>query len=251
VLEALLEATGVRATLGLTVREVAREGDGWRLEVGSAAAPEILRFDAVLLAVPTPALRRLLSGPAPAAAVEADGVELASSVVVALAYPERDVAGLPASSGVLIAADEPLASKAFTYSANKWPHLAPGATDGLVRLRASLGRAGDETTLQVSDDELVARVLADLAELTGVRSAPVAVHVQRWGGGLPQYGVGHGERVARLERAVAGLPGLEIAGSLLYGVGVPACVGTARAAADRIVTHLARRGPPVDGSMGI
>jgi len=250
-LEALLEATGVRPSLGLTVRELARAGEGWRLEVGSAAAPEYLDADAVLLAVPTPALRRLLAVPAPAAAAAVEGVELASSVVVALAYRERDVAGLPPASGVLIAADESLASKAFTFSATKWPHLAPGSTDGLVRLRASLGRAGDETTLQVPDEDLLARVRADLAELTGVTAAPVAVHVQRWGGGLPQYGVGHGERVARLEREVAGLAGLEIAGSLLNGVGVPACVATARAAAERIVTHLARRTAPVGGSMAV
>jgi oxygen-dependent protoporphyrinogen oxidase len=250
-LDALLEAAGVRSALGLTVREVTRSGDGWRLEVGSAAAPEFLEVDAVLLAVPTPALRRLLSGPAPGAAAAVDGVELASSVVVALAYDEHDVAGLPASSGVLIAAGEPLASKAFTYSANKWPHLAPGAADGIVRLRASLGRAGDETTLQVPDEELVARVRADLAELTGVSATPVAEYVQRWGGGLPQYGVGHGDRVARLYRAVAELPGLEIAGSLLNGVGVPACIGTARAAAERIATHLARNQGRVGGSMAV
>ena len=250
-LDALLEAAGVRPSLGLTVRELSRTGSGWRLEAGSAAAPEFLDVDAVLLAVPTPALRRLLSVPAPAAAAAMEGVELASSVVVALAYLERDVTGLPASSGVLIAADEPLASKAFTYSANKWPHLAPGAGDGLVRLRASLGRAGDETTLQVSDEELVARVRADLIELTGVAATPVAVHVQRWGGGLPQYGVGHGDRIARLERSVTDLPGVEIAGSLLNGVGVPACIGTARAAAERIVSHLTRRGTPVGGSMAV
>jgi oxygen-dependent protoporphyrinogen oxidase len=97
----------------------------------------------------------------------------------------------------------------------------------------------------------VARVRADLAELTGVAAAPVAVHVQRWGGGLPQYGVGHGERVARLQRSIATVPGLEIAGSLLNGVGVPACIGTARAAAERIATHLAGRGAPVDGSMAV
>lgn len=248
-LDALLEATGLRANLGVTVRELTAAGQGWRLEVGSAAAPEYLDVDAVLLAVPTPALRRLLAGPAPAAAAAVADVELASSVVVALAYREADAAGLPTASGVLIAADEPLASKAFTFSANKWPHLAPGATDGLVRLRASLGRAGDETTLQVPDGELVARVRADLEELTGVRAEPVAVYVQRWGGGLPQYGVGHGERVDRLELAVSALPGLEIAGSLLNGVGVPACVGTARAAAERIATHLASRGTPVGGSM--
>ena len=63
--------------------------------------------------------------------------------------------------------------------------------------------------------------------------------MQRWGGGLPQYGVGHVDRVRVLEDAVAGVPGLAIAGAALHGVGVPACVGTARAAAERVATQLA------------
>lgn len=250
-LDALLDAAGVHLRLGSPVRALTRTADGWRLELGSAAAPRSLGAHAVLLAVPAPGLRRLLAEPAPAAAEAAGGVELASSVVVALAYRSVDAAGLPDTSGVLVAADEPLFAKAFTHSSRKWPHLAAAAGDGLVRLRASLGRAGDATTLRVPDDELVDRVRADLRALTGIGAAPVAVHVQRWGGGLPQYGVGHGERVARLLRAVAGLPGLAVAGSLLHGVGVPACVGTARAAAERIVADLTVREQRRDGSMAI
>jgi oxygen-dependent protoporphyrinogen oxidase len=210
----------------------------------------------VLLAVPAPSLRRLLAEPSPTASRAVQGVELASSVVVALAYRAADVAALPDNSGVLIAADEPFSAKAFTYSARKWPHLAPDAPDpeagdGLFRLRASLGRAGDETTLRVPDDELVARVRADLGELAGITAAPVAVHVQRWGGGLPQYGLGHGERVSALLAAVAGLDGLEVAGSLLHGVGVPACIGAARAAAERLAADLTIRFAGRNGSMRV
>jgi oxygen-dependent protoporphyrinogen oxidase len=130
---------------------------------------------------------------------------------------------------VLVAADEPLSVKAFTHSSTKWAHLADG---GLVRLRASLGRFGEATTLQVDDAELVARARADLATLTGITAAPVATHVQRWGGGLPQYGVGHLERVRAIEE---GLPaGLAVAGAALHGVGVPACIATGRTAAERV-----------------
>jgi oxygen-dependent protoporphyrinogen oxidase len=255
-LDALLAAAAPDLRLRATVRELTRSPDGWRLVLGSAAssvgpAPEALDVDAVLLAVPAPALRRLLADVAPPASAAAGEVELASSVVVALAYAGADAARLPERSGVLIAAGEPLAAKAFTYSARKWPHLSAAATDGLVRLRASLGRAGDETTLQVPDDELVARVRADLAALTGVTAAPVATVVQRWGGGLPQYGVGHGTRVAGLRDAVAAVPGLEVAGALLDGVGVPACVGAARAAAERVVADLTARTGARDGSMAV
>ncbi len=233
--EALAATVDVR--LGTAVRALHRRGGGWRLVLGPGQG--VLDVDAVVLAVPAPAVARLLAEVAPVAARAAGEVELASSVVVALAYREADAAALPATSGVLVAAGEPLSIKAATHSSRKWPHLAPSATDGLVRLRASLGRFGEAATLQVDDADLVARVRADLAALAGLTAAPVAVHVQRWGGGLPQYGVGHLDRVAAVEDAVAALPGLAVAGAALHGVGVPACVGTARAAAEHAVASLA------------
>jgi oxygen-dependent protoporphyrinogen oxidase len=251
-LDALRDAAGAEVRLGLPVRAMSRRPGGWRLEVGTAVAPEALDVDAVLLAVPAPALRRLLEREAPRAARVAGQVQLASPVVVALAYRGEDAAALPATSGLLVAADEPLAAKAFTHTARKWPHLAPEATDGLVRLRASLGRAGEPAAaLRVPDEELVSRVRADLATVAGLSAAPVAVHVQRWGGGLPQYGVGHDELVGELEAAVGELPGVAVAGAMLHGVGVPACVATGQAAAAAIVADLTRRAAAPDGSMAV
>jgi protoporphyrinogen/coproporphyrinogen III oxidase len=226
--------------LATTVRALLRRPDGWRLVLGPEQG--VLDVDVVVLAVPAPAVARLLAEVAPGAARAAAEIELASSVVVSLAY--RDVV-LPSTSGVLVAADEPLSIKAATHSSRKWPHLAPAATDGLVRLRASLGRFGETATLQADDAELVARVRADLAALAGIDAAPVAVHVQRWGGGLPQYAVGHVERVRRIEESVAAAPGLAVAGAALHGVGVPACVATARAAAERVALPLAVPGRAV------
>jgi oxygen-dependent protoporphyrinogen oxidase len=206
---------------------VERRPAGWRLVLGPTTAPEALDVDAVVLAVPAPALARLLAPVAPVASAAAAGVELASSAVIALAYRAGDASTLPATSGSLIASDEPLAVKGVTHSTNKWPHLAP---DGLVRLRASIGRFGEAASLQVDDAELVARVRADLPVLAGITAAPVAAHVQRWGGGLPQYGVGHLDRVAAIDGNLA--DGLAVAGSVLHGVGVPACISTARMAAE-------------------
>ena len=229
-------ATGVDVRLSTTVRALNRRSSGWRLVLGPEQG--VLDVDAVVLAVPAPAVARLLADVVPSAAVAAGEVELASSVVVALAYREGDATRLPATSGVLVAAGEPVSIKAATHSSRKWPHLTASATDGLVRLRASLGRFGEEPTLQVDDTELVARARSDLATLAGITADPVAVHVQRWGGGLPQYCVGHIDRVRVLEAAVAAVPGLAVAGAALHGVGVPACVGTARAAAERVAEQL-------------
>ncbi|MBN9789830.1 protoporphyrinogen oxidase [Pseudonocardia sp. TMWB2A] len=235
VIAALVAASGARVRTGVTVRELHRRPDGWRLVLGPVPQPEALDVDAVVLAVPAPAARRLLEPVAPAAAAAAGRIELASSAVVALAFRAADVAGMPGTSGCLVAADEPLSVKGVTHASTKWAHLGE---DGLVRLRASIGRFGEEASLQVDDAELVARVRADLAVLDGVDAVPVASFVQRWGGGLPQYGVGHGAVVDTLESAVAAVGGLEVAGSMLHGVGVPACVATARAAAERLAPAL-------------
>lgn len=232
-LDALVAAARPELRLGVTVRGLERRAAGWRLVLGPATAPEALDVDAVVLAVPAPAAARLLASAAPGAARSAGEIELASSAVVALALRAADATGLPATSGALVAAGEPLSVKGVTHSSTKWAHLG---ADGLVRLRASLGRAGEAATLQVDDAELVARVRADLAALTGVTADPVAVHVQRWGGGLPQYGVGHLDRVAGIEGGLP--PGLAVTGAALHGVGVPACVATARAAAERLAAVL-------------
>ncbi len=97
-------------------------------------------------------------------------------------------------------------------------------------LRTSLGRHREEATLQATDEGLVRVSLADLAALAGITARPVDTHVQRWGGALPQYAVGHLDRVARIRAALADLPGLALCGAAYDGVGVPAVIGSARRA---------------------
>jgi protoporphyrinogen/coproporphyrinogen III oxidase len=239
--EALVRAAGAQLRLGLPVRALARTAHGWRLEMGAAPTPEYLDADGVLLAVPPPALRRLLAPLHPVAAAAAAGIDVASSVIVSLALPAD--AKLPASSGVLVAAGEPLHAKAFTFSTVKWPHLDGS---GFTVLRASLGRHGEARSLRADDAELVRLVRADLAELTGITAPPVDAVVTRWGGGLPQYHVGHLDRVAAIEAGVAALPRLSVTGAALHGIGIPACIATADAAARRLAAHLHAAGGPHD-----
>jgi protoporphyrinogen/coproporphyrinogen III oxidase len=243
-------AAGVRARTGTTVRGLRRTAQGWSLELGSAAAPDRLDVDGVVLAVPAPAARRLLGEAAPAASEAFGRVEVASMAVVALALPADTV--LPDESGVLVAAGErhadgtPFTAKAFTFSSRKWAHLSER---GLVVVRGSVGRHGEADVLQRGDEDVVAAVRADLAELTGVTAAPVDAVVARWGGGLPQYGVGHTATVAAIERAVGEQPGLGVAGATLHGVGLPACVASGHAGADRVAAHLLRGADPRGGTM--
>jgi oxygen-dependent protoporphyrinogen oxidase len=115
-----------------------------------------------------------------------------------------------------------------------------GEAAGVLHLRTSIGRARESHTLDFTDGELVAQSLADLAEATGLRAAPVDTHVQRWVQGLPQYAVGHLDRVARVRAAIADLAGrsrgnLAVAGAAYDGVGIPAVIASARRAVDDLL----------------
>ena len=90
---------------------------------------------------------------------------------------------------------------------------------------------GEEVALQRDDADLVADSLAELAALTGVEARPVASHVRRWGGALPQYAPGHLDLVARVRAEVERAPGLAVCGAAYDGVGIPAVVASAHRAA--------------------
>jgi oxygen-dependent protoporphyrinogen oxidase len=225
-------AARVVVRTGATVCELARTDAGFAVVVGAIPAPERIEADAVVLATPAAPAARLLTEVAPAAAAELAGIEYASMAVVTLAFRSGDVSGLDDSSGFLVPPVDGRAIKASTFSFAKWGWVREaGAEHGLVHLRTSLGRHGEEATLQRSDEELVAASLADLAEAAGLTGAPVDTHVQRWGGALPQYAVGHLDRVARIRDAVAAVPGLALCGAAYDGVGIPAVIASARKAA--------------------
>jgi oxygen-dependent protoporphyrinogen oxidase len=229
--EALAAQVSVRTDA--TVRELARTADGWALVVGPTTDAERLEADAVVLATPAAPSARLLGEVAPTAAAELAAIEYASMVVVTLAFRAAEIpaGALGESSGFLVPPIDGRAIKASTFSFAKWGWVREaGAEHGLVHLRTSLGRHGEEATLQRGDDELVAASLADLAEAAGITAAPVATHVQRWGGGLPQYAVGHLDRVARIRAAVDDLPRLALCGAAYDGVGIPAVIASARQA---------------------
>jgi oxygen-dependent protoporphyrinogen oxidase len=191
-----------------TVRGLARTPEGWRLELGSAAAPEHLDVGAVVLAVPAPAAARLLAGHAPAE--ELAQVGCASVAIVAIVF---DGPSPGRGSGYLVPAVDGHVTKAVTFLSRKW-----GRTDATV-VRASVGRYGDEQDLQRDDEELVELVLAELTEAVGPLPPVVDSRVTRWGGALPQYATGHLDLVRRLRKALP--EGLAVAGAAYDGVGLP------------------------------
>ncbi|MGY2001871.1 protoporphyrinogen oxidase [Blastococcus sp. SYSU DS1024] len=225
---ALVTAARAEVRLRTPAHGIRRTPAGLELSVGPAGAPEVLRADAVLVTAPAGKAARLLADVAPGAVQPLLGIPYASMAVVAMAFTAQPV---DAGSGLLVPPVTGRLVKGVTVSSAKWPHLG----GDVLLVRSSVGRFRDESELQRGDDDLAAAVVADVADLLGLsRPEPLETAVVRWGGGLPQYLVGHQARVDAVRAAVAEVPGLGIAGAAFGGVGIPACIRDAHRALDAL-----------------
>ena len=236
---ATLTAGGATVRTGATVRALRRTPDGWRLVVGPTRDAEVILADAVVLAVPAAPAARLLSTVARPAADVLATIEYASVGLVTFAFHTRDVSDRLHGTGFLVPPVDGRVLKAATYSSNKWGWLAEQAPE-LALVRTSVGRHHEVSDLQRDDADLQGLALADLHAATGTTATPVDVAVTRWAGALPQYAVGHLDKVAAVQKATHELPGLALCGAAYDGVGVPACIGSGQTAATRVFATLAR-----------
>src|SRR5437660_299975 len=130
---------------------------------------------------------------------------------------------------------------ACSWSTNEWPELRQS---GLIILRCSTGRLGDDRPMKLDDDELVKRLHNELVEAMGVQAYPVKTRVARWERSFAQYEPGHKARIARVEAKLAELPGIILAGSAYHGSGLAACVHDGELAATQMQTYLRTAGQP-------
>lgn len=228
-IRALAEDADADIRLNTQVESVSRwRGRFWLEPVGEV--------DAVVVATPAPTAAVLLGDVAPEAGTLLGGIDLASSVVVGMRFDTDD--GLPKNSGVLLGTDAPgVHAKAFTFSSRKWPHLAER---GGAFVRASFGTLADASLVDADDRTLIGYAVEDLATVTGFTARPVETFVQRWWGGLPSYGEGHLDRITAVRDVLADSPRVALAGSVLQGVGVPACADSGRDAALKIIDDLSQ-----------
>ncbi|MCB0905810.1 MAG: FAD-dependent oxidoreductase [Nocardioidaceae bacterium] len=233
---ALEDSGRFEARTDVRVTSLRRSGPGF---VVVADGQEIVA-DRLVLATPPAETARLLAPIAPDAAADLAAIESASTVVVTFAFRAADVPDLPGSGFLVPPVEAGRRVKASTFSFAKWGWVREAGRgagpegEDLLFLRTSLGRHRESAVGALSDDELVAVSLAELADAVGLRAEPLATHVQRWTDGLPQYAVGHVDRVARVRAAVARIPGLAVCGAAYDGVGIPAVIASAAVAAESL-----------------
>jgi protoporphyrinogen/coproporphyrinogen III oxidase len=159
------------------------------------------------------------------------GVGYGSSMTVALAFPASDFPHPLDGFGFLVPKRERRRLVACTWVGTKFPYRVP---EGQVLLRCFLGGTEDAAVLQESDDSIGANVLDELHHIVGFSARPSFVRIFRWPRAMAQYGVGHQQRMAEVKQRLGEIPGLYLAGNAYEGIGIPDCIRTGKAAAERI-----------------
>jgi protoporphyrinogen/coproporphyrinogen III oxidase len=195
----------------------------------------VLEADAVCLSVPAPQAGQLLTGVEATLATALQDIKYASSAIVNIACKRTDVAHPLHGMGFVVPAVEKRAYIACSFSSVKFAARAP---QDQVLLRAFVGGALQPEQLALSDTEIQRAVYQDLRQLLGIRGEPLAMSLTRHLDAMPQYHVGHLDRVARIETLAQRLPGLALAGNAYHGVGIPDCIHSAETAAQTLLEYL-------------
>ncbi|QDU76646.1 Protoporphyrinogen oxidase [Bremerella volcania] len=222
--------------LGTPVFSIEKTDDRWTVRTSS----EKHAFNAVIMALPAPAASKVLHA-FPVLAENLEAIPYAGCSVAILAVDEKQITRPVAGFGFVVPEIENRKILAGSFSSAKFPGRAP---DGKVIIRVFVGGACHPELADLSDDEMKQVAMQELGELIGLRGEPEKFLVTRWMGKMPQYHLGHLNRVAMLEEEAARLPGLELAGNAYRGVGVPQCIQSGEQAAQRVCEYLSVKRPP-------
>lgn len=223
-MQSLAEAVAARLTpsallTNTTVQAVQPqpEAGGWVVSAGFQSD----QFDGVIIALPGAAAANVLRMASPELSGELAAIPYSSSITVGLGYDDEVRRSLPRGFGFLVPRSEGKRLLAATFVHNKFPHRAP--VDRAL-LRCFFAGRNAETVWPYSDEKVVDIVRLELQQILGLRAEPLFARVYKWKSAMAQYGVGHLERLERIERLRQQLRGLALAGNAYRGIGVPDCV---------------------------
>lgn len=211
------------------VSAIEKVSSGWRVQANGATR----NFDALIIATPAWTAGALLSQVDASLGEDLSAIPYSSSITVNLVYDKTKIGSLPDGFGFLVPASEGRVMLACTFVHRKFLGRTP---PGKSVLRAFLGGARRESLLAESDETIIATVRRELSEILGAKilpanASPEQVRVCRWHRAMAQYAVGHQERMQRIAKRLAALPGLRLVGNAYDGIGIPDCIRLGRQAA--------------------
>jgi oxygen-dependent protoporphyrinogen oxidase len=222
-LQEKLRGVDIRLSTKVTRVESASTGYNVRLANGESIESEI-----VIFATPSFVTADLITDLDPEMSRALNEIPYASTATVSVAYPLADIPRPLDGYGYIIPRAEGRSILACTWTSTKFPHRAP---EGFGLIRAFIGRAGEDESLDETDESLLKMVRDELKRTLGINAPPSLHRVFRWHKAMPQYTLGHSERLAVIEKRLAAHAGLFVAGNAYRGIGIPDCIASGEAAA--------------------
>lgn len=221
------------------VLEVASSGSGYRLRSQNTGGVVEDEFDAIVIGCPARAASAMLGGCQDSQIerirAELRAIEYASCAIVNLVFTRNQIRHPMDGAGFVVPLAEGRRILATSFSHAKWPNRAGEAT---ALLRVFMGGAVQGELCNLPEREIAEIALDELSEILGIEGAPRSSHVKVWRNAMPQYAVGHRQRVERIRKAESALPGLALAGNAYEGVGIPDCIASSKAAATKVFNDM-------------
>ena len=231
--DSLADAVGrERIQTGVTVETIEKTSAGFQL---LTADGQKLAADQVVMASEAFASAAMLDNLAPNLAAVLRQIPYVSSSIVSLAFRREDIPHPLDTYGFIVPRIEGRKIMATTWSSVKWPYRAPA---GKVLMRSFVGGAQQPELAELDDEKILALVRRELQDIIGITAEPEQVWINRWPRGMPQYVVGHQERLADIDRQVKEFPGLHLTGAGYRGIGVPDCINNARLTGQKVLADL-------------
>jgi oxygen-dependent protoporphyrinogen oxidase len=215
--------------LNSPTQSIRRAEHHWQLSLDGEGEPR--EFDAVILATPAPRAAALLQEVDSRLSDALASIQYASAAVPILGYRRDQITHPLDGFGFVVPFVEQRQILSGSFTSIKFPGRAP---DGSVLFRVFIGGACQEELVGLTDEELYEIAERELAELLGIRGEPQVRELARWNHAMPQYHLGHLDRVAKIEQIAANLPSFALAGNAYRGVGIPFCIRSGELAAEHV-----------------
>ncbi|MRG86953.1 protoporphyrinogen oxidase [Salinibacillus xinjiangensis] len=229
--DALEQDFGGIVTKGVAVSHLTKNDQTYELLLSNE---EKITADAVVMAAPHKAAQKILSQYN--FMNEFKDMPATSVANVAMAFDEKDIQKDIDGTGFVVSRNNDYRITACTWTHKKWPHTIP---EGKALVRCYVGRPDDQEVVDFSDEEIEKIVLNDLNKTMNITAKPLFKVVTRWKNVMPQYTVGHNQRVERVQTNMQQhMPGVFLAGSSFKGIGLPDCIDQGEKAVEDVLAHL-------------
>jgi len=227
-----LQESGVELRLETAVKGISPAPTGYELLLADGSS---ITADGVVLATPSFISADLVNGFAANLAEELRPIEYVSTATVTLAYRESDLPRPLDGYGYVIPRREGRKALACTWTSTKFPHRAP---EGFALLRVFIGRAGQEDHISWDNRALLDIAKEELRLTLGITAKPLINRIFLWEKAMPQYVLGHTQRLQRIDDQLKNYPALALAGNAYQGIGIPDCINSGEQAAERLMSSI-------------